>query len=214
MSASLILAECKRHGLLRNQAAYVLATAEHETGGTFKPVRETFAKTDAQAKARLETAFKKGQLKWVKTPYWRDGFFGRGFVQLTHKYNYENAGKKLGLDLVRRPSDAMKPNVAAQILVVGMKEGWFTGKKLSDYITLQKSSFKQARRIVNGMDRAAKIAALAVKHDTALKAAGYGKTTSTAPIPPKRPETRSQGIISSLIALLVQLITSIFGAKK
>lgn len=211
MSASLILAECKRHGLLRNQAAYVLATAEHETGGTFKPVRETFAKTDSGAKSNLDRAFKKGQLTWVKTPYWRDGYFGRGFVQLTHKYNYEKAGKKLGIDLVKKPSLALDPHTAAKILVVGMKEGWFTGKKLADYISLTKSSFKQARRIVNGMDRAAKIAALAVKHDRALKEGGYGEA---APTPPKRPETRTQGIISSLIALLVQLITSMFGAKK
>ncbi len=203
MSASLILAECKRHGLLRNQTAYVLATAEHETGGTFKPVRETFAKTDRQVKARLENAFKKGQLKWVKTPYWRDGYFGRGFVQLTHKNNYVNAGKKLGLDLVSRPSDAMKPNVAAQIIVIGMKEGWFTGKKLSDYVTLTRSNFKHARRIVNGSDRASTIAALAVKHDRALRQAGYGEA---APIPPKRPDTRSRGIIQSIIEFILKLL--------
>ena len=206
MSASLILAECKRLGLLRNEAAYVLATAEHETGGTFKPVREAFAKTDAQAKSRLETAFKKGQLKWVKTPYWRDGFFGRGFVQLTHEYNYKKAGEKLGLDLVKNPSLALKPEIAAQILVLGMKEGWFTGKKLSDYITIQKSSFKQARRIVNGMDRAAKIAALAVKHDKALKDAGYG-VDEKAPTPPARPKP-------SIIQIIIDIILQLLGAKK
>ena len=69
--------------------AYLLATAHHETGRTMQPIRETFASTDDSAVARLENAFRKGQLKSVKTPYWRkdaDGksWFGRGYVQLTH----------------------------------------------------------------------------------------------------------------------------------
>lgn len=205
MSASLILAECKRHGLLRNQTAYVLATAEHETAGTFEPVRETLAKTDKQAIDRLNHAFRKGQLSWVSKPYWNDGYFGRGFVQLTHKYNYQNAGEKLGVDLVKHPHKALEPDIAATILVRGMKEGWFTGKKLDDYITLQKSNFKQARRIVNGMDRAAKIASLAQKHDAELKKAGYGVE---APKPPQRPSKKGW------VQLLTDIILKLIGAFK
>uniref|UniRef100_A0AC34G9W9 Uncharacterized protein n=1 Tax=Panagrolaimus sp. ES5 TaxID=591445 RepID=A0AC34G9W9_9BILA len=55
-----------------------------------------------------------------------------------------------------------------------MQEGWFTGKKLSDYITLQKSDFRNARRIVNLMDKADLIAGYARDYDKLLLAEGYG----------------------------------------
>lgn len=170
----LIIDECAKEGLLRNQAAYVLATAKWETAHTIKPVRETLAKTDKQAMARLESAWKKGQLKWVKTPYWRTGFFGRGYVQLTHEYNYAKAGKKLGLPLVDRPEKVMEPGIASKILVRGSKEGWFTGKKLGDFLTASKTDWRGARRIINGTDKAATIAAIAEEYNEALAADGYG----------------------------------------
>ena len=112
--------------------AYILATAYHETARTMQPVRETLATTDAKAKERLTKAWKSGKLPWVKSDYWSGGWFGRGFVQLTHRANYVKAGEKLGIDLVADPSKAMIPEVSALILVRGMLEGWFTGLKLAD----------------------------------------------------------------------------------
>lgn len=190
----LIISEGRKRQLLRNQLAYVLATAFHETAHTMKPVRETLATSDAQAIARLDNAWKKGQLKWVKTPYWREGWFGRGYVQLTHKANYDKASTKLGVDLVSNPSKAMDPHIAAAVLVVGSKDGWFTGKKLSDYITLQKSDFVNARKIINGTDRASDIAALARQYDADLKLAGYGEVSTVSTpeektaFPPSQPD--------------------------
>lgn len=164
--------------------AYVLATAFHETGATMQPVRETFASTDAKAKERLTKAWRAGKLPWVKSNYWSNGWFGRGFVQLTHKENYERAGQKLGIDLVSDPSKAMIPEVSAAILVKGMVEGWFTGKKLADF----PSEFVGARRIVNGLDRASKIAGYAYDFLSAISAA-----RAVAPLPkpvtPPAPET-------------------------
>ncbi|MFC0246147.1 hypothetical protein ACFOLL_16280 [Falsochrobactrum ovis] len=46
------------------------------------------------------------------------------------------------VDFVANPKLLLEPEYAAPILIVGMKEGWFTSKKLSDYIPLQKSDFK------------------------------------------------------------------------
>src|SRR5690606_26856048 len=145
----------------RNQCAYVLATAHHETAGTMKPVRETLASTDAKAKELLTKAWKAGKMKWVTRDYWSGGFFGRGYVQLTHEENYRKAGQKLGVDLVGNPSKALDPDIAVEILVLGMRDGWFTGKRLSDYITLSRSDYTGARRIVNGTDRADLIAGYA-----------------------------------------------------
>ena len=148
--------------------AYVLATAWHETAETMQPVRETRASTDAKAISILETAWKAGKLPWVKTAYWRydatgKSWLGRGYVQLTHRYNYETASEKLGIDLLSDPGRAMVPDIAAKIAVRGMSEGWFTGKKMSDY-----SSVTDMRRVVNGTDRAAEIARYAEIFKVAL----------------------------------------------
>jgi hypothetical protein len=80
--------------------------------------------------------------------------------------------------------------------VVGMKEGWFTDRKLSDYITLYKSDFRNARKIVNGMDKADLIAGYAVEYDKLLRADGYGRmggeTAPTADVLPE-PKQPAQG---------------------
>lgn len=173
----LIIDECRKAGLLRNQCAYVLATAYHETAHTMKPVREM------------------GGEKYLKSkPYYP--YVGMGFVQLTWKRNYEKAGKALGVDFVASPKKLLEPAYSAAIIVVGMKEGWFTGKALDDYITLYKSDFTGARRIVNGSDRAKLIAGHAVEYDAALKAMGYGEekpvqTAKPVPFPSPAPEAQT-----------------------
>jgi hypothetical protein len=43
-------------------------------------------------------------------------FHGRGFVQITHDYNYAAAGQALGVDLVGNPDLALDPKIAAEIL--------------------------------------------------------------------------------------------------
>lgn len=153
----LILDACRKHGLLRNQAAYVLATAYWETARTMKPVREYGGEKYLMGKKYY--------------PY-----VGMGYVQLTWRSNYERASRELGVNFVKNPRLLLKPQYAAPILVVGMKEGWFTRgeKKLSDYITLQRSDFINARRIVNGTDEAHSIANIARDYDNELKRIGYG----------------------------------------
>jgi len=179
-STKALIDECRRQGLLRNQCAYVLATGFWETGRSMKPVKETTSAknpnpTDAQVKRILTRAWNAGKLPWVKKDYWSDGYFGRGFVQLTHRPNYAKAFAKLGVDFVAHPEKVMEERNAVLICVTGMREGWFTGKKLSDYITLAKSDFPSARRIINGTDKKNEIAELARKYDMDLKVTGYGE---------------------------------------
>jgi hypothetical protein len=148
--------------------AYILATAFHETAYTMQPVRETLATTDARAVEILEKAFADGKLSWVKTPYWRpdeDGksWLGRGLVQLTHKRNYETMSALTGIDLVADPDRAMEMGPAVSILIEGMIEGSFSKHKLADHLNATTDDWVNARRIVNGTDRAEKLA-------------GYGKT--------------------------------------
>lgn len=144
----LILKECRAHGLSNAHAAYVLATAKWETNHTMKPVREAYWLSETWRKANLR------YYPW----------YGRGFVQLTWYENYVKAGKILGIDLTTDPDVAMQADIAAKVIVRGMKDGWFTGKKLADYTT-----YKDMRRIVNGTDKAAEIAAIAVEYEAALQ---------------------------------------------
>ncbi len=70
--------------------------------------------------------------------------------------------------LLNHPDLALNPATAAQILVRGMKEGWFTGRKLSGYFTPTLADPTNARRIVNGTDKAALIAGYHAKFLHAL----------------------------------------------
>lgn len=159
----LLIEAGRERGLLCNQMAYVLATAYHETAHTMKPVREM------------------GGEKYLRSKKYYP-HVGMGYVQLTWKENYERAR----MSFVEKPvsgcvliswailSFLLKPEYAVPILIIGMQEGWFTGKKLSGYIALQKSDFRNARRIVNLMDKADLIACYARDYDKLLLAEGYG----------------------------------------
>jgi predicted chitinase len=141
-----IISECRKQGLtLNTQIAYVLATVEHETAGTFKPVREAFWLTEDWRRRNL--------------PYYP--YYGRGYVQLTHRFNYQTYSNLLRFDLVRNPDLVMEPKIALFILIDGMAKGRFTGKRLGQYVNANRTDFVNSRRVVNGTDRAHHIANLA-----------------------------------------------------
>lgn len=148
-----IIAECKKQKLTKEQCAYVLASAYWESGRTMRPVREAFWLSEEWRKKNLTRYY----------PY-----YGRGYVQITWANNYSKASVLLSVNLSANPDLALEKKYALPILVLGMKEGWFTGKKLSDYIQGTKKDYEEARRIVNGTDRAATIAGLAESYEEAL----------------------------------------------
>lgn len=148
----LILKECRRAGLSDEHTAYVLATAYHETAHTMKPVREAYW---------LSEEWRMSNLRYYP-------WYGRGYVQLTWRRNYEHAGEAMGLDLTSDADVVMDPKVSAKILVRGMQEGWFTGKAMSDYNT-----FEGMRRVVNGTDKASLIADYAREYLSEVPARGF-----------------------------------------
>jgi len=87
---------------------------------------------------------------------------------LTWKYNYEKYGKLLSKDLVKHPELALETEIALFVLVHGFKTGAFTGKKISDYINAHETDFVNARRCINGKNKAVEIAALAETHLASL----------------------------------------------
>ena len=156
--------------------AYMLATAHHETGRTMQPVRETFAASDARAIALLDSAFEHGRLPSVSVPYWRrdaegKSWLGRGLVQLTHRTNYEKMTLLTGIDLVSDPGRAMELTIATDILFIGMETGAFTGRRLGQYFCATKEDWTGARRIINGRDRAERVAGYARRYLSAIRLA-------------------------------------------
>ena len=189
----LIVTACMRYGLLRNQAAYVLATAYWETARTMEPVREAFW---------LSEDWRKNNLRYFP-------WYGRGFVQLTWERNYHKAGAELGIDLTTDPDKVMEPEISAEILVIGARDGWFTGKKLADYITLQSSNYRGARRIINGTDKAAAIAEIAREYEVVLLAEGYGIEDAPPVIEDRRdgsPPRQTPAQSKTLIAQIAQWV--------
>lgn len=159
-------------------AAYALATAYHETASTMQPIREYggptyFTRMYDVTGARPQTAVANGNTCAGDGPK----YCGRGYVQLTWKNNYARAGNECGVDLTTNPDIAMRPDIAAKIMRQGMERGWFTGKGFADYLPrsghADRQAFTNARRIINGTDRAAQIADHALKFQTALEAGGW-----------------------------------------
>jgi hypothetical protein len=154
----LILNECLDNGVTdRGQIAYVFATVEHESHfGRF--MMELSDGTQYEGREDLENT----------EPGDGPRYKGRGFVQITGRRNYRIWSEKLGIDLVGHPEKAAIPDIAAIILVRGMRDGSFTGVGLSDFIVGSRQVFFNARRIVNGWDRADDIEEIAKYYFKAL----------------------------------------------
>lgn len=163
-----ILDEWERRKLTdKRWLAYMLATVRRECGIRMLPVREGFG-VDDDASRRF--------VKRQGYPYAKEVgghvYYGRGLVQLTWTDNYRKMSDLLELDLVNKPDLALDPAIAAKIMFEGMIRGTFTGKSLAHYFTAQDSDWRNARKIVNGLDHADEIAATAKAFYAALKAAG------------------------------------------
>ena len=129
-------------------AAYMLATVKHECADRWQPIEE-FGKGKGQPYGTKVTMYDADGKPYVNC------YYGRGYVQLTWDYNYRNIGQTLGLgdDLLIHPELALEPETAYRIMSYGMTRGTFTGKKLSDYINGSACDYKNARRIINGLDK-------------------------------------------------------------
>lgn len=146
--------------------AYMLASVWHETAKTMQPVREYGSETYLKNK-----------------PYYP--WVGEGLIQVTWAENHRKFG-------ATKPGQLMEWPIALKALFDGCTKGMFTGKKLSDYITETKADYRNARRVVNGTDKADLIAGYALMFEDALVAAGYGSVTVPEPDPiPPPPDVES-----------------------
>lgn len=121
--------------MTKQQTAFVLANVHHETAG-FKYLKEIDGENQA-----IKNNYGGGK-----------NWYGRGFIQLTHKSNYEKWSSWLNIDLVSDP-DILVNNLEISALVAcsGVKYGSFTGSgRVDKYINETKQDYYNAREIVNG----------------------------------------------------------------
>ncbi|KQZ92788.1 hypothetical protein ASD64_19265 [Mesorhizobium sp. Root157] len=197
------------------QAAYILATAYHESD-RFRTMEEFASGAAYEGRATL------GNMQ----PGDGKRFKGRGFVQITGRRNYTDWANRLGVDLVGNPALAARLDHAVTILIDGMMLGTFTGRKLPDYVTGAKRDYVGARRVVNGTDRAKLIANHARAFEKALAGAGYDAAASRSPTTPKllpepapidiapgagRRDLPAAAILALIVLLLVAVTASILG---
>lgn len=188
-----ILDEWERRKLTdKRWLAYMLATVRRECGIRMLPVREGFGKTDQASR------------KFVRRQGYRYAqevnghvYYGRGLVQLTWAENYAKMTSLLGIDLLSNPDLALDPAVAAKVMFEGMIRGTFTGKSLATYFSDHESDWRNARKIINGLDHADEIATVAKQFYAALDAAGDATGVPKAVTPPR---SRSRSWLDALLS--------------
>jgi predicted chitinase len=112
----LLINAAARAGIEGVELKQFLAQARHESWdfkhmeeqGTSQYFARKYDKKFSPKKAKILGNIKIGDGERYK---------GRGFFQLTGRYNYEQAAKALGIDLVNKPQLAADPKVAADIAV-------------------------------------------------------------------------------------------------
>lgn len=164
-SINAIMAEANKSDLNIFETAYVLATAYHEA---FDYDGKTTGKIQ-----RLVPIKEKGSLAYLKSKKYYP-YIGYGFVQLTWLDNYRKYQPlildKFKVDILKNYELLLRTDIAAFVIVHGMKNGTYTGKKLKDYADNASGlRAKDARRIVNGTDKAAEIESYYFKFMSHLK---------------------------------------------
>ncbi|WP_422384865.1 glycoside hydrolase family 19 protein [Roseibium album] len=176
------------------EIAYVMATVKHETGHTFKPEREKYngKKSEYFGEKYGPAVYKNGKKVSGHKDAQRmlhvskvDGakYYGRGYVQITWKRNYQDLGRSCNIaGLVEDPDKALEPKNAYCILAQGMQKGQFRPPhKLEDFFGNEKSNYEEARDIVNANgDKKELIAGYARQFEEILKFS-FGQPAQNAP---------------------------------
>ena len=130
--------------------AYALATAFHETAYTMQPIEEYGRGS--------------GHDYGAPTGPHNEVYYGRGHVQLTWITNYEKAQARLkdvydvDAPLVEYPHRMLEDEPSALVLFDGSIDGWFTGVGLPQFFDADTEDPVNARKVINGLDKADTIA--------------------------------------------------------
>ncbi|HSU15333.1 SH3 domain-containing protein [Longimicrobium sp.] len=142
--------------------AYMLATVKHECADRWKPIEE-FGKGKGRKYGNPVTVTDPAGKQFTNV------YYGRGYVQLTWDWNYRQFGSFLKNRLLYEPQLALDADIAYQIMSYGMRNGSFTGARLGRFINDAGCDYVNARKIINGMDQAQRIAGYATKLEKVLR---------------------------------------------
>lgn len=163
-------------GITYAQAAYILATVWHETAREMEPIEEygkgkgrpygTWYKNSKGEQYSFKNGKRDSVYLYSEYPHL---YYGRGDTQNTWYDNYEKLSKVFNVDFLNQPELLLTEEWSTKVTIYSMKNGLYTGRKLSDYIYQSKKDYINARRIVNGTDRAKLIAEYAADFEYALR---------------------------------------------
>jgi putative chitinase len=130
-------------GIQGQELIAFLSQCAHETLD-FKHMKEIGGKLDFK---KYDPRFAPRKAKILGNTKPGDGakYKGRGYIQITGKYNYEQAGKALGLDLVNKPELVEKPEVAAKVAV------WYWKTRVANKVDSFKDTGDVTKQINPGM---------------------------------------------------------------
>lgn len=133
----------ERAGIKGNELAAFLAQCAHETMD-FKYMKEIGGSLDFK---KYDIRFAPNKAKALGNTKPGDGakYKGRGYIQLTGKYNYKKAGDALGLPLAEKPELVEKPEVAAKVAV------WYWKNRVQDKVDNFKNVKDVTREINPGL---------------------------------------------------------------
>ncbi|MBO9451435.1 hypothetical protein J7426_14270 [Tropicibacter sp. R16_0] len=159
-----ILDEAVRRARRLQETAYVLATGYHETG-RFKHDEEI-----GQGQGRPYG------IEVHLYSHKKVAYFGRSWPQHTWLGNYAKMSIAASLEF-QRPIDFVNnpdlikddPALEGWAMWEGFVTGMWTGKNLADYFSEDHADYVEARRIVNGTDKAELIAGYAREFEAGLR---------------------------------------------
>jgi putative chitinase len=111
----IVLAAAIKNGITGTELAAFMAQVAHESHD-FQSMVEYGGSLDFR---KYDIRYNPKKAKELGNKYAGDGnrYKGRGFIQITGRYNYRIASKAIGVDLVKNPALAEDPTIAAKIAV-------------------------------------------------------------------------------------------------
>lgn len=155
--------------------SYILGTVYHETRGTMQPVEETGRGVGKPYGKKLKYGGGPGK----RIPYTNPDklYYGRGHTQNTWYEVYEALSKAAraqgkNWDFLANPELLLEMEPSVWATFYAMKVGLYTGKQLDQFFNNDREDWLNARKIVNGKDRAVMVASYAMHFYDAVIGAG------------------------------------------
>ncbi len=179
-----LLLQTARHGGITHprRIAYLLATAHHcaHFGARLVETAPATCKDGTGYFDRFEPGTPQGLARGNIHHGDGERFRGRGFVHIKGRTSYATWSQRLNLPdhvidgepvpyFIAHPQEMGHPEIAAQTLVRGMRDGLFTGIALGSFVNDKKTDYFNARRVVDGTAQAREVAALAVTYQHAIE---------------------------------------------